>query len=243
MPKDQVAQEASSTEAFRAPYALLCELEGVAVDARHAEYEALCSLLAEQKVDLPASLFARHCLNLAPSVYLPRLAEALESRKSFPERLADDIKDGVALFLSSAEATLRPMVADFFKSARNRDMEVVLLTSAKESIARTLTERWGEGNPHTRLFSFEPGTHPSPRADVWLKMAKSLSLAPRQCVALVGSNCSAKAALCAGMRCIAIPDEFTSFHDFSGVDAVLDDSEPINAAHWLDLVAPSKPLF
>jgi putative hydrolase of the HAD superfamily len=61
-----------------------------------------------------------------------------------------------------------------------------------------------------------------PSTDAWLKLAKTMKVAPSCCVAIASSSRSCKAALSAGMRCAVVPDKFTSFQDFSGADLILD---------------------
>ncbi len=240
---EPVKQEKKADEPPRAPYAILIELEGAAVQARLAEYEALRSLLSEQKMKVSKEAFARHCLNAVPTGYLPALYDALGAKMKVSDKLAVEIKSGITLFLSSSEAVLVPAVEDLLKVAHQRHMDVALLTGEKETVAQALVGRWGANHGRTKVFAYEPGSKPYPRADVWLKVAKSLSRTPRQCIVLAGSSYSAKTALSAGMRCVAIPDEFTLFQDFSGVDAVLELGEQVNAAELLDLVAPPKPFI
>lgn len=235
--------EVKTDERPRSPYAVLVELEGAAVQARLAEYEALHSLLSEHKVKVPKHLFARHCLNVPPTAYLPALLESLGGKKQASEELAREIKSGVTMYLSSQDAVLNPAAAKLLKVAHERYMDVAILTGAKDSVAQALVGRWGGDHTRTKVFAFEPGSKIFPRADVWLKVAKSISRTPRQCIVLAGSSFSAKTALSAGMRCIVIPDEFTAFQDFSGADAVLDPAEDFDAAALFDLIAPVKPFI
>ncbi len=240
---EAVKQNETTDEAPRSPYAILVELEGAAVQARLAEYEALRSLLRDHKLDVPKQLFARHCIHASPSVYLPALLDALDAKKQASDELAKEIKSGVTMYLSSAEAHLNPVVGKLLTVAHDRHMDVAILTGEKESVAQALVGRWGGNHARTKLFAYEPGSKPFPRADVWLKVAKSLSRTPRQCIVLAGSSFSAKTALSAGMRCIAVPDEFTAFQDFSGTDAVLESQDDFDAVELLDLMAPLKPFI
>lgn len=240
---EPVKQEKKTDETPRAPYAVLVELEGAAVRARLAEYETLRSLLSEQNMKVSKEDFARHALNALPSAYLSPLFDSLGAKKQVSDKLAGEIKSGITLFLSSPEADLVPAAEKLMAAAHQRHMDVALLTGEKESVAKALVGRWGNTHGRTRVFAYEPGSKPYPRADAWLKVAKSLSRTPRQCIVLVGSSYSAKTALSAGMRCVAMPDEFTLFQDFSGVDAVIEPDEDFSAAELLDLIAPLKPFI
>jgi beta-phosphoglucomutase-like phosphatase (HAD superfamily) len=61
-----------------------------------------------------------------------------------------------------------------------------------------------------------------PSSDSWLKLAKSMKVPASCCVVIASSSRACKAALSAGMRCVALPDKFTSFQDFGGADFVLE---------------------
>ena len=100
-------------------------------------------------------------------------------------------------------------------------------------------ERLGLTEPQVRLFAFKEEEKGSfPRADVWLKAAKSLSKTARFCVAVTSSQVSAKSALSAGMRCVVAPDSFTNHQDFGGADLILDSWEDMSANEVLDAVVP-----
>jgi beta-phosphoglucomutase len=54
-----------------------------------------------------------------------------------------------------------------------------------------------------------------PFPDIFLKAANLLGVEPSECVVLEDAEKGVVAAALAGMRCIAIPNEFTKHHDFS----------------------------
>ncbi len=225
------------------PYALLFELEGVAIEARKAEFEVLQSLLREHKVDVTAHHFSKHCLNTSPRHYLPDLLELLGARKISANKLAEEIDSGMALYFSSSEAVLRSTLQAVLAAAAERDMPLAMLTAIKPSTAESLMKQLGLDQWNVQLFDFERQDRVFPRADSWLKMAKSLSRTPRQCLALAGSMVSSKSALSAGMRCVVIPDEFTLFQDFGGADVVVDSDAELDPNELLDMLCPLERPF
>ncbi len=47
-----------------------------------------------------------------------------------------------------------------------------------------------------------------------------------------------KSAMSADLRCVAVPDSFTAFQDFSGADLILESLEPSSARETLNTVFP-----
>ena len=243
MAVEKVEEEVKAHVPLRSPYALLYELEGVAVHMRKAEYEALENALSAQKIKLTPILYGKHCLNVPPSQYLPKLFEEVGANKAVSKELMAEIENGMALFLAEAEAVMHPAVGGLIKVAADRHMDIAAMTALKENVARGVLGRWGGLHERTKVGAFESAAKPFPRADTWLKLAKMLNRTARQCIVVCGSQYSAKTALSAGMRCIAVPDEFTAFQDYSGVDAVLDRDDADDVEALLECVAPVRPFI
>lgn len=243
MSAESATQEEKKTEAPRSPYALFCELEGVIANVRRAEYDALCNVIADGASSMTMKLYVRHCLNRSPSTYLPGLLEALGAKAKDVAGLAKEIENGVSIFLKSADAVVPAPVAAILQEALNRHMDVAIVTGCPEALAKATLEQWGTPYDRLRVITHGSSGRHSPVLDDWLRLAKVLSLPARQCVAVAGSHLSVKSALCAGMRSIAVPDEFTSFQDFSGADVVLDADSEWDAAELLETVAPVRPFI
>lgn len=243
MSEETATPEEKKADAPRSPYAVFFELEGAATHVRRAEYDALCNVITDASTPMTALHYARHCLNRSPSAYLKGLLSTLGAKAKDVAALAKEIENGASIFLTSEKATLNPQVAGIVDEALKRHMEVVMVTGCPEALARVALEKWGAPYDRMKVISHSSSDRAAPDLDDWLKAAKSVSLPPRQCVALAGSQLAVKSALSAGMRSIAVPDEFTSFQDFSGADAVLDADSDWSAAELLETVAPVRPFI
>ncbi len=213
-------------------FALLFELEHLAVAGRRATFDLLKSMLGEKKIDFTAASFSRYCLTSAPSRYIPELLEYLQAKKISEEKLMEDLASGLAMFYSSKQAVLQPGLKELLENAIKNDVLVASLSLLSSESATSLMEKTGLSELDMEVFAFEENENEKevcPRADTWMKMAKSMSKDPRRCIALASSAASCKAALSAGMRCLVVPDEFTAFQDFGGAEYVLDSLEDCNA--------------
>lgn len=243
MSEEIATPEEKVPDAPRSPYAVLFELEGVAANVRRAEYDALCNLITDGTTPMNVLLYARHCLNRSPAAYLKELLAVLGSKSKDISGLAKEIQNGTSIFLTSDEATLNSQVAAVLEEALSRHMGVLVVTGLPESLAKAALQKWGAPYDRLKVISHATPERRSPDLDDWLRMAKAVALPARQCVALASSQLAVKSALSAGLRCIAVPDEFTSFQDFSGADAVLDAESDWPAAELLETVAPVRPFI
>jgi HAD superfamily hydrolase (TIGR01509 family) len=73
-----------------------------------------------------------------------------------------------------------------------------------------------------------PRVKPAP--DLSLAAARLLGVAPAACLVLEDAEKGVRAALAAGMRCLAVPTAQTRDHDFSGATAVVDSLAGIDLA-------------
>lgn len=237
MTKEQ-PEELCGPLAYR--FILLFELEYIAVDARKAAFDTLSGLLKEHKVELTPVQFSRYCLHPAPDYYMAELLDVLGAKKLSAEKLAEDVVGGVSMYLSSKEAVLNPGFKNVLDAVMNKgDIAVGALSALGEPQAEALMKKIGLDEEIIDLFAYGCEDHVFPEADTWMKIAKVMSKSPRQCVALASSQTSCKSALSAGTRCIAVPDAFTSFQDFGGVDAVVDSYDEVNIGELLEELFPA----
>lgn len=233
------AQEPKTPENKESPFALLFELEGVAVNGRRAAFDVLRSILSDHHHKLRAPDFSRYCLHPSPYYYVPTLLDALGAKIS-AEKLAEDVRSGVVMNITSNAVSLQPGLAGIFDAARERKIPLAALSSLEESAAQSIIKKLGLDKRETRLFAVNDEVDDVfPRADTWLKIAKAIKRTPRRCLVLASNKASSRAALSAGMKCVVIPDEFTAFQDFGGADKVLDSLEDIVPAELLEELCPA----
>ena len=218
--------------------ALILELDGVALDTRTLLCKAATSALSKAGKKLNPGLFARYGQHASTASLARNLVDKLEVAGLSAEDLAESLAQSLESYLSK-EAKLNPHVEKLIKAAQQRGLPVAVITALPEALAHATADRLELTSSHVRLFTFADEEQAGfPRADVWLKVAKALGKNARFCVAVSSSQVSAKSALSAGMRCVVVPDSFTSHHDFGGVDVILDSWEDQSANEVLDAVVP-----
>ncbi|HMO49512.1 MAG TPA: hypothetical protein PKE26_03680 [Kiritimatiellia bacterium] len=226
-----MATEKSDTATSQ--YMLLFELEGAALNGRAKLFEATREVFQEAGLALNERQFARHCVHAAPAYVTERVIAELGGGKLGDEAAAR-ILAGYTTRMQHDAASLHPNFVAVLDEAARRGIRATALTVLPEDIARNIMDKTGLAARQVDVMFFPENERHFPRTDCWLKVPRSLSKAARACIAIAGTRDSGKSAVSAGMRCLVIPDTFTAYQDFGGVDAVLDSLDDIVLSELLD---------
>jgi beta-phosphoglucomutase-like phosphatase (HAD superfamily) len=219
-------------------FALLFQLEEIAVEGRRMMYEVLCDLFGESKKKMTVPLFARYCLQTTPQAYVAALIETLGAKKPTAERLVEELSAGLAGKLAAATIKLSPSLLKVLEATKAYPASIGAVTLLPDGVGDALHNRLGLAELGVRLLSFKDDQKPYPGPDIWLKTAKAMSQRPRNCSVLASSTAVCKSALSADMRCVVVPDEFTSFQDYSGANIVLEKLDEISTKELLATLFP-----
>ncbi len=231
------AEETQPQPSAPAPvYSILFQLEDIAVNGRKIAYDALKHALSEQKIDFSMPVFSRYCLSSTPQTYIPSMVEPLGIRKVSAEKLVEQVTGAIAEHAAASDPKIGPGLTKILQLGRERNFAVGVITTWAEDLGQALLAKLGLNEFDARLFSFKDVNRTFPSADIWLKTAKAMSIKPRLSLVIAGNKMACKSALSADMRCVAVPDSFTSHQDFSGADLILDSLEPANAREILNTV-------
>jgi len=201
--------------------AILFELENVAVKGRQIIYDVLKSVLAAKGVELGPLMFSRYCLHLPVKHFFSDLLKSAEKTRLSADKLLAEITEGIKLSLTDGSLKLDSVLEKILKAAADRNVLAGALSYLDGETSRQLMTKLGLADTGVHLHSSSCQDNDSSGADTWLKLATQVSVPSSRCLVLATSSLSCRAALSAGMRCIVIPDTFTSFQDFGGVDYVL----------------------
>lgn len=220
------------------PHAVLFELEGIAGSIRAATFETLKSILGEHGIKLQPAHISRFCLRPVPEMYVEELLEAVGATRLSADKLADDVRSGIALHLSSQTKKLKGPIAALIDEAHKYGVQLAALSGLPSATANGLAQSLGLNERGVQVTLVEEQDHHFPRADSWLKLAKSLGKNPFNCGVIATSRAAAKSSLSAGMHCVAIPDSYTSHEDFGGADIIIDNLDEMNVQEVMIRLCP-----
>jgi beta-phosphoglucomutase-like phosphatase (HAD superfamily) len=218
----------------RTTHALIFELEYVAAKTRSIEFASLKSAMKTKNLDLTPVLFSRSGMSPLHRQAVTDIMLQAGKKADAIEKAVGEVDKTVANYCTN-EAELDEGLAALIKETQSRGIPVVTFSALPADIANKLMAKLGLDKLGVKLVIPEEVKSSFPRADDWLKMLKQCDKEGATLVAVVSSQVACKGALTAGAACIAVPDEYTAFQDFSGAKIVVDSLSDIKPAEVLDL--------
>lgn len=217
--------------AFASVKAVVFDCDGVLVDTEYLKFEAWRDALS------------KHNINFTIEDYLPlvghsseKIASEIEKQKNtqFDKKVVISEKN---VFYKSRQAQGVPPIPDavvFLKSLLENkakyNVKVGLASSAPHAeINRNLSsigvnpkdfDAIASGDDDLKHIVDPEGTN-KPKPYIYQIIAKSLSVAPEDCIVFEDTNAGIEAAATAGMKAYAVPNKFTEKQDFKKAVQVL----------------------
>ncbi len=218
----------------RATHALIFELEYVAARKRQVEFTAIKAAAKTKGVELTPVSFARSGMSPLPRAAVTSVLIQAGKKADAIEKAVASVEKEVKAYCEN-DAELDKGLEKLIKAVQGKGIPVVAFTALPEAVAVTLMEKLGLDKMGVELVIPDEVKESFPRADSWLKMLKKCDKEDATLVAVVSSQIACKGGLTAGAACIAVPDEYTAFQDFSGAKLVLDSLSDVKPKEILDL--------
>jgi HAD superfamily hydrolase (TIGR01509 family) len=190
---------------------VIFDLDGVIADTERLQWAAYRQVLLEFGVDIGIDEYRREWIaggsgpEYACQTYpLPITPDEMRARKA-PVYQAM-LRDGVAPCPGAVAALTR----------LRRSHRVALATNTARVEVDFLLRRLGVTDLFDVTIAREDYARPKPAPDAYLAAAAALGLAPEECAVVEGTARGVRAALAAGTRVIAAPNELTFDNDFTG---------------------------
>ena len=151
------------------------------------------------------------------------------------EAVTDQIVDDVIKAIHTHGKPLAG-VNQLIKELHVHNMPLAVASSSSERLINVVLDRLGVKDYMQAVHSGENEKRGKPFPDVFLATARSLGVRPEDCLVFEDSLNGVKAAIAAGMRCIAVPEEPYEAQAFIDAQAerIISSLEEI---HWSDIQA------
>jgi len=215
---------------------LFFELETIAIHGRSAMFEAVKKVMTSKNIEVDSLLFARCGITPRPLAAIQAMIDASGRNLSTGEQLATQAEKALKKFFED-EAELNPHLPALIKAAQKKNIEVVAISAWPQDVAEALMRKLGLDELGVDLAALDCIDAKFPRADHWLRLLKQREQDTIPLIALVNSQAACKGALTAGATCIAVPDSYTAFEDFSGSKVILDSLDDCSAKELIEMVS------
>jgi HAD superfamily hydrolase (TIGR01509 family) len=211
--------------------AVVFDFDGTIADTETPVYEAWRTIFEDHNCELPLSVWVQcvgsqhsgfdafdHLLTLSGGDFNRDEIEAEQQRRS--QRMRQGMKP-------------LPGVVSWLEEASSRRLPCAVASSSSRDWVETMLEGLGLSQYFQALACGDevPRTKPDPR--IYQLAAERLDVDPHKAIAVEDSANGVKAAVAAGLLCIAVPNPVTCGLDFSDADHVCGSLEEFNLGHFL----------
>ena len=190
---------------------VIFDLDGVVADTERLQWTAYRQVLLGFGVDVGLEEYGRHWIaggfgpEYACRTYaLPITPDELRARKAPLYQTL--LREGLTACPGAPEALAR-------LHATHR---IALATNTARVEVAFILDRLGVASLFHETIAREDYVHPKPAPDAYLTAAARLRLAPAECAVVEDTERGIRAAVAAGARPIAVPNDLTVDNDFSG---------------------------
>lgn len=211
--------------------AVLFDHDGTLVDSEVVHFACWASVLAPLGVTLSRTEYRQFFVGVPSKACVPGIiqrhglgiaAEALLQRK----------EQAVDAWLAERPFPLMPGALETLEQLHAAGFRLGIVTGAmpagvQSSLRAYDLQRWVEV-----VVTAADVQHSKPAPDVYLRAAEQLDLPPSRCVAVEDTHHGLRAAVAAGMACVAVPNEDSAQQDFSAASTLVS-SGVLGAAAWI----------
>jgi HAD superfamily hydrolase (TIGR01509 family) len=201
------------------------DLDGVLIDSEGLWHRATNEILKEWGQSVTAQEYGRDWIGTArgPEFGVAHFGLPIDADE-FRRRRKPIVTD-----LILREARLMPGVAAAVERLAAR-WPLAVATNSYAAATEPVLTRLGVRRHFRELLTRERYEKPKPAPDAYAAAAAALGVAPASCVAIEDTPRGLEAAASAGMRTIAVPNEFTRVLDFSQADRVVESLDDVTVA-------------
>lgn len=213
----------------RKPRAVIFDMDGVILDSEPVQLEAVNQILARYGIHWTQETF-RHHIGLRSTDFFKNLKKLYPLREPIDELAASHketycklIQEKIDQHKIQENKDLTPLL----KQLKGAGFRIGLATSSSRREVEIITQGLNIEKFFETFTCGEDVVEGKPAPEIFLKTAKALGVEPGQCVVIEDSPIGLRAAIGAGMRCIAIPTLSTRDADFSQAHLTLNSLQEV----------------
>jgi beta-phosphoglucomutase family hydrolase len=214
--------------------AVIFDMDGVIVNTELIHSEAFENILSEYGVTPEKNM---HGTVHEAGKTTPEVWEDLKIKYDFEastEELTAKKRDVMTTVINKGLEPL-PGLIELLKELSNHTILLAVASSAQENRIVTILEMVGIAKYFKVIISADDVEQRKPAPEPYEKAARLLGVEPADCVVIEDTEIGITSAKAAGMKAIAVPNEYTKRMDFDKADKVVSSLEDISYDLLLNL--------
>lgn len=198
--------------------AVIFDVDGTLIDTEQIQSDAFMQVLKNH--DIHETELTRHGTVHVPGESTDETWARLKSRHDIPLELEQltDHKRQAALDMLQGNLIAMPGAIELLNILRDRQVKLAVATSAQQQRLDHIIHGLGLAGYLDTMISANDVDNVKPAPDVYLAAARKLEVDPVNCIVIEDAEVGVVSAKAAGMKVIAVPNEFTHSMDFSNAD-------------------------
>lgn len=207
--------------------AVIFDLDGLMIDSEPLSKVAWKLLLAEYDQELSDEEF-RSTIGL-DSLATSSLLKGLKGLDEDVERLDEEI-ERIRLEIIQTEAEAVDGLEELIRILVERGLKIGVASNSPIDYVEAALKAINLRNHFPCVMGVDQVVEGKPEPDLYLGVAKCLSVDPVDCLAIEDSPSGMRSALAAGMRCVVVPNHDLRAADFAGAYACFESLLDLTAA-------------
>ena len=206
---------------------VLFDMDGLIVDTEPIHFKAFKAMMHEYGHELPESLMAK--LVGYPESDNIRDLKQIYKMDAPPEEMASRRYGLFMQFIRVDPIPVFPHFWEFSEEVGRRGIERAVVSSSTAEQVEVILQRLFENHPEKGLpasyfdaiVTGDDVANNKPHPDIYLAAARALGVPPAECLALEDTPAGTQAAAAAGMRVLAVPNDYSRGLEFPGAAAAI----------------------
>lgn len=196
--------------------AIIFDCDGLIIDTETAWYQAIQGLYVENELHLPLEVYAQ-CIGSTLDMFDPyqHLAERLTKPLSI-EIIKSISKEKYTKLMK--DQVLRPGVEEYLLAAKRLGLQIGLASSSSRDWVEHYLRTFEIYDYFDTIRTADDVLLVKPDPELYLQSLKALNVTGEEAIVFEDSLNGLRAAKAAGLYCVIVPNEVTSFMDFANYD-------------------------
>ncbi|MCP4187388.1 MAG: HAD family phosphatase [Gammaproteobacteria bacterium] len=210
--------------------AVLIDHDGTIVDSEFSHYRLWAKVLDPFDISLTETDYKKYYAGMPTLPNAVDMIQRFDMKATREELIENKLKANQA-FLAHNPFPLIPGALESIEKLHNHGLKLAIVTGANQHGLSRTVEAYGLDKFVSTFVSSDDVTHSKPAPDCYLLAMEKLGVKAHESVAIEDTEHGMKAAVGAGVKCLAIPTEISEHHNFDTASAVFRDI--VTASDWI----------